>query len=326
MTLLAVQQVLSRVLTDPGFREAFFREPASVSVEYPLSERELASLAGLDQRRVETCAAMLLRDRVRFALYAFPASAHVLGPLMPELAPRFARRFPPVPTEDARLEREGPRMLTFVRELLAAGELGPAYLGEVMDFEHAVYHLSNSEAAWRSAEEVAALARRHPSWSSEEDVLASVPRTGEHTTVRVFSHDVVELADRLAAGDVPASAPRRPTVLLLTRRVESPRVHRQRVNRLTAELLSLCDGTRTAGAITDELAVRAGARAAPARAALARRTVAALVRLREAGVVGLSAGPTDPSSDGENGDRDRGPARRPRSGAFLAGIPERSPA
>jgi hypothetical protein len=287
VTLLAVQQVVSRVLTDPVFRESFFREPESASVAYPLSERELASLVRLDQARVGASAEMLLRDRVEFALSAFPASALILRPLMAELAPRLAREFPPVPTEDPRLEREGERFATLVLGLLAAGELGPEYLGDVVVFERAMSHLWNSEEAWRSAEELALLARLQPSSPSADDVLASVPRLGEHVTVGVFDYDVVDLTDRLTRGEVPESPPRQPTIIVLTRAVDGSGIRRQRVNGLTRDLLSLCDGTRTGQAVVGELAGRASA----------ERTVAVLCRLREGGVVGLTAGPESSCDD-----------------------------
>lgn len=279
-----MQQVLSRLLTDPTFREAFFGDPVTASGAYDLTPKELCSLAQLHEKRVGTHAFLLAHERVLFALNAFPVAATVLRPLSGELADKFARAFTPVPSQLPRMDLEAPRFAGLVDRLIAAGELGPAYLADVVHCELTIHELVSSEEAWSSAERALALRQAGSSVRSPDTVLASMPVMGRHVALRAFEHDVVHLIDRLRGGEVPETAHRLPTIVLFTRTVAPPAVARARVNGLTRELLGLCDGTRTCPEVAATLAEIVGV----GNAGLARfehRTMAALSRLFETRVL-----------------------------------------
>jgi hypothetical protein len=59
MTQAAVQAVIGRAVTDAGFREALFADPAQALAGYDLSAEEMAALEALDAEQVAAFAGTL---------------------------------------------------------------------------------------------------------------------------------------------------------------------------------------------------------------------------------------------------------------------------
>lgn len=286
MTLLDMQRVFSRILTDPEFHRSFAADDPSACAGYQLTDRELSSLRGLREARwdwVRLHSHLLAHGRLEMGLKALPLTQLVLGERVHAELDRFCREFPPVPEADSTVVVEARRLCRFVARLAEEGALEPAWAVEVAEYERICVVLGGSPQA---ADSAAAVARRNTEVTgpaAEHPEL--VPVTGAHTHLAAFRYPLVELLPVLERGEVPADlAPADQPLLILFCKV--PGVHQvqtSKVNRKTAALVRSCDGRRTVREVLD------GAAGGDPRVAAGAATV--IDQLRAAGVLGLRTGP-----------------------------------
>lgn len=280
MTLLDMQRVFSRILTDRDFHRAFVAGDESVCAPYDLTERELRSLRGLRWDWVGLHVDLLAHSRLEMALKGLPLTELVLHKQLHGHLDRFCREFPPVPEANSQLYVEATRLCRFIRRLTAEGTLTPAWGGEVATYEHTALTLSISTDA---AESSAAAADLNARWSgSTGDLDAVIPVAGPHVRVVTFGFPLLDLLSRLDDGEVPEQvAPaERPLTIMFHKLPGVYPTQTAKINAPTAALLDLCDGDRTLRAVLDVLVDRFGPR-------VELGALTAVDRFREAGVLGM---------------------------------------
>jgi hypothetical protein len=283
MTLLDMQRVFSRILTDRDFHLAFAAGDESVCAPYDLTERELRSLRGLRWDRVTAHAHLLTHGRLDMGFMALPLTQRLVQDQMHAVLDRFCREFPPVPQAANTPLVEGTRLCEFIGRLVATGELRPAYVADVAEYERNAMVLSTSPEAADSAAAVAASNEWIGGWAGE--LTESVPFAGPHVRVAAFRYPLVELLPLLDKGETPTDVyPAERPLLILFHKV--PGIHQVqtiKINSASAELLELCDGERTCREIVDLMIARLGPNAGTG-------ALMALDRLLATGVLGMRKG------------------------------------
>jgi hypothetical protein len=132
MTLLDMQRVLSRILTDKGFQRSFIRGDEPRPGTYRLTDRELGSLRGLRWDRVGLHADLLALGRLELALRPLPLTSLLLHEQLHRQLDRFCTDYPPVPQAVSALYLEATRMGQFCLGLLREGVLQPGWAADVV--------------------------------------------------------------------------------------------------------------------------------------------------------------------------------------------------
>ncbi|MGN9766404.1 hypothetical protein ACTMS2_14715 [Micromonospora sp. SD12] len=246
MSLLDMQRVFSRLLTDPYFQREFFADGADRPPGYDLTERELDSLRRMDRKRLRLHAGNLAHARLGLALKSTPLSALVLHTQLDRHLVRFCREYPPIPVAESAVILATTRLCEFAEKLFAEGELRPAYAWDLLRYEKHLLVQGFGVASCASAAEFAH--RTTPPGSFGDHV----PITGPHVLVDHFRHDLTALLPRLQSGDVPEHVPplAEPVRILFVKRPLKALVQTCRLNVAMESVWRRCDGVRT----VDEIA------------------------------------------------------------------------
>jgi hypothetical protein len=283
MTLLDMQRVFSRLLTDSDFQRRFVAGEDAVCAGYELTDRELTSLRGLKWDWVGLHTHLLAHNRMEMAFKGLPLTRELIHDQVHRLLDRFCRDHPPTPEAESAVYVETNRMARFLAELAAAGELDPVWAAEVAEYERVLVVLSITAA---SADSAAAVARLNATNTGPAAMLAeAVPVTGPHTHVGTFRYPLVDILPLLDSGVLPTDVrPDDQPLRILFHKVAG--VHQTqtlKINTPTAALLELCDGRRTVRAIVDHLVESYGP-------GVEAGVLAVVDRLRTIGVIGLRKG------------------------------------
>ena len=232
MTLLGMQTVLAQLYTDRVFREAFFADPIAMCARSQLSEAERHQLAALDRLQVERYAWSLQGKRLHLVRVLLPATANTLSE---QFAPLFCAYCDTQPSALEYVEEA----IAFTTFLSVAGITEPAYMDDLLTCER--MHL----------EVLYALAGASP---QDIEITPDVhPQLTAHARVAVCQYDMATLYP-LATDGARLEARPDPSLVLMGKVRDQLRVKWKRINATTAQLLSLCNGTRTVQAIIDEMA------------------------------------------------------------------------
>jgi len=256
VSLAQYQDALAHILTDGAFRAAFLDDPAAACAAHGLDAGETASLIEIDRTPMALHADLLGQARVMLALKALPATWKILGERVIETVAGFGAAYPPVPADEPALVVETLRYAAYLRGG-AAARLGlPAYAGDVVAYEAAVFEHSGSLAAWAAA---AALAEDGGAAVGDERAFAScVPVAGANVRIESFAYDVVRLVEALERGESPdAAACATPCTLVFVKTAGRRAVETLRVTPDVRALLELCDGTANGAAIAARLSASA---------------------------------------------------------------------
>ncbi|MBV9856465.1 MAG: PqqD family protein [Streptosporangiaceae bacterium] len=281
MTLLDMQRVFSRILTDKAFQQSFINGDAPSPAIYQLTERELGILRGLRWDRVGLQAELLAHRRLEVALKALPLTGLLLHGQLHDQLDRFCAEHPPTPQAASPVWAEATRLCEFAGKLIAEGTLRPAWARDLIRYERCVLDLTVSSQSAASAILVAELNADVGRPPAGPDDL--VPVAGPHAEITQFSYPLPDLIKLLRSGGLPDDV--RPLDLpLLILFYKSPRgpVQVVRINEATAALIGACDGDRTIAGVAEQLSRTVGS-GAKART----RVAATIAQLRDAGVVGL---------------------------------------
>lgn len=281
MTLLDMQRVLSRILTDKPFQQSFSNGDAPSPAIYQLTEHELGILRGLRWDRVGVQTEFLAHRRLEVALKALPLTGLLLHDQLHDQLDRFCAEHPPRPRAAGPVWAEATRLCEFASKLIAEGTLRPAWARDLIRYERCVLDLTVSSRSAASATDVAELNADTGRPPADPDDL--VPVAGPHAEVVQFSYPLPDLIKLLLSGGLPDDVRPldRPLLILFYQRPRGP-VRVVRINEATAALIEACDGDRTIAGVTEQLSRTVGS-GAKART----RVAATIAQLRDAGVVGL---------------------------------------
>jgi hypothetical protein len=283
MTLLDMQRVLSRILTDKAFQRSFIEGDEPDPAAYRLTGRELSSLRDLRWDRVGRHAELLAHGRLELALKSLPLTRLLLRGQLYEHLDRFCAEYPPTPEAASHAWTEGSRLCDFATRLISEEILRPAWAADLVRYERILLALATSAEAAASAIRTSELndAGQEPGWPSAHLVAV----TGPHAEVASFGYPLVDLIPMLQDGHPPTSVHRleRPLLLLFYKAPRGP-VRIVRINEPTAALINSCDGDQTVAGVTDLLSARFGS-------GIQARAAASFGWLRENGVVAFRKRP-----------------------------------
>lgn len=288
MTLLDMQRVLSRILTDKSFQQAFILGDEPRPATYQLSERELGSLRGLNWDRVGLHSDLLAHSRLELALKALPLTSLLLHQQLHGQLDRFCADYPPIPLPASQLYLEATRLCDFAIQLIGEGALRPGWAADVVAYERILLRLVHSDEAAASGALVAELNKATlplvPDWPPVNPCDV-VPVAGPHIMIASFSYPLPDVLPMLDNGEIPASVQplERPLFLLFHKQPRVP-VAIIKVNVPTVTLVDACDGHRTVAAVAARLSRQFGS-------GTGQQAVAALGWLRDSGVIGLRKRP-----------------------------------
>jgi len=279
MTLLDMQRVLSRILTDKAFQRSFIEGDEPDPAAYRLTGRELSSLRDLRWDRVGLHAGLLAHGRLELALKSLPLTRLLLHEQLYEQLDRFCAEYPPTPEAASHAWSEGSRLCDFVTRLIGEEVLRPDWAADLVRYERILLALATSAEAAASAVRTS---ERNDEQAGPEPGRPSahlVPVTGPHVEVASFGHPLVELIPMLQDGHPPISVHRleRPLLLLFHKAPRGP-VRIVRINEPTAALITSCDGDQTITGVMDLLSAQFGP-------GVQARAAASFDWLRENGVV-----------------------------------------
>jgi hypothetical protein len=246
MSLLDMQRVFSRLLTDPHFQRDFFAEDAGRPSGYDLTERELDSLRRMDRKRLRLHAGNLAHARLGLALKSTPLSAMLLHTQLDRHLVRFCQEYPPVPAPESAVILATTRLCDFAENLFAEGELRPAYAWDLLRYEK---HLLVQGFGMASCDSAAEFAHRE---DPEGPIGGLVPVTGAHVLVDHFQHDLPALLPRLQGGEVPEDVVPlpEPVRIMFVKQPMKALVQTCRLNAAMELVWRRCDGIQT----VDEIA------------------------------------------------------------------------
>lgn len=252
MSLSNMQSLLGRILTDEQLRNAFFKSPERVFDGYELTQREMESLRKLDAHRLSFYTSDLKRRRIDIALKAFPMTKFLVSDEINQFVAAYCQQFPPTLDSAVPALREQIRFYQFLLQLIADGKLRSKYLEDILEYEKNLFFIGNSVEASRSASEFARANRSLPDDFTMELIWNLKPTRGAHVEASSFTYDVIELVSYLSGREVPELAPKA-TYLLFSKIPNELGVRTSKINRATLDLVLLCDGARTTGAILSKL-------------------------------------------------------------------------
>jgi|SRR5262245_31010669 len=253
MSLFKMQSLLGRILIDDQLRNAFFKDPERVFDGYELTHREMESLRKLDADRLNFYASGLKRRRIDIALKAFPLTKFLASDEINQFVATYCQEFPPTLDSAAHALREHIGFYQFLVRLIADGKLRSKYLADILEYEKNLFFIGNGVEASRSASEFARANRMLPDDFTMELIWNLKPTRGAHAEASSFTYDVIELASYLSGREVPDLAPKT-TYLLFSKIPDALGVRTSKINKATLDLVSLCDGARTTGAVLSKLA------------------------------------------------------------------------
>ncbi|MCA1568640.1 MAG: Os1348 family NHLP clan protein [Acidobacteria bacterium] len=277
MSVLEMQRLLGKVLTNEDLRNAFLRDPHSVCQTYELTPRERESLSLIDANRFKIYAASLQEGRVSLALVAFPLTKLVLSEEGGPLVARYCKENPPLPVSSSPMFNEAMVFYSFLNKLVATGEMKSKYLRDVLEYEKNLFFIGNDVETSRSSSDFARLNREIIDNLTDEVMLDSKPIKGAHAEVVSFDYDVIELAALLAKQEMPDLETKH-TYLLFSKVPNEVGIKTSKINKSTMRLILMCDGTRKTEAILSELARDNGTES---KDVVARLTSACLPILRQ---------------------------------------------
>lgn len=286
MSLLDMQRVFSKILTNDRFRSDFIADPERVCSVYDLESSEIKSLVSLDMSVVAKYAMMLKESRVSLALEALPVTSLLLGHDVHAISERYAQECPPVPASSSPMFNEARMFQQYLLGLVDSGELKTKYVREVSTYEMTLFFLANDV----SCSETAKAFTRDNAGAADADLdgeaLKLKPLRGQHARLVTFRYNIVELMPMIANGESP-DVPEQATHMLFYKIPHEVGVKTNRVNGPTKDLLELCDGTRSVESLLSELSGRYGVKTEAAKAKLEAGCLAALRQLVQTSVVTL---------------------------------------
>jgi hypothetical protein len=182
MDLTRQQELLARLATDTPFRRHFLASPSAVADALGLEPEGRAWLTALNREEVERYAASLLRKRQVEVAGLLPLTVQALGPRFGPLFVRHAERGPPRGPD--RVRADALAFVAFLRTCRRDTSLHP------IEADVACY-----EAAW-----------------------LETGRPGRRLVVRWFRCPVRRVLDYLARGREFRDVPRRPCLVVWSRR------------------------------------------------------------------------------------------------------------
>ena len=278
MSLLGLQSILARLYTDSAFRAVVFRDPSDDGTG--LSDEEQQLLAALDRGQVERFARSLQQKRLGLVRELLPAATRLIGGQLDRCFFAYCDRYPSAPERWA-------EAIAFIDDLM--GELPlydsdrhlPGYWCDLLTCER--LHLELRAATIRAADPLLPPSSA-PTLATEDQLNARPQLTGQ-VRVAAFQYNMAALYPTVVRGEVTEAQPD-PSFILMVAMPSETRVRMKRINAPSAQLLTLCDGTRKLEAILDEVA--AGLHLAPSdRPVFERECRRFLTPLAENGLVRL---------------------------------------
>lgn len=237
MSLIEMQRALSVILTSPGVRHEYQRDPDFALRQFSLTERERTTLAALDSGRLQRYSAMLIAGRLELALKALPVTRLLLpADFTMKFGELYSRDYPPVILAGSAMLHEVHSIRQFITDLTQSQVLNDPYLCNVVRFEASVFHLTNDIEAFSAA------TRCH------QELVTPVtdttrPLLERHVLICTFDSDILAILNALRHGRRPEEhLLSSTTILLLRRNVDTPAVSIIRLNEASRELLQKCDG------------------------------------------------------------------------------------
>jgi hypothetical protein len=268
MGLLDVQSVLARLYTDSAFRTAFFDDPSAARTGLTGDEQSL--LAGIDRQQVERFARSLKQKRLGPVRELLPATATLLSD-------SFAGYFFDYCDRQPSAREKSDEATAFMDYLLSAlpgitRELHlPGCWHDLLTCErlHVELLASPADTADPSPPAAPAVAPMGP--------LCAYPKRTGRVRIAAFQHDMEMLFPKAVGGELTDAQPA-PCFVLIARTPAAARARLKRINAPSAQLLTLCDGTRKLSDILAEVAagLRLTARERPAFTAECLRFLAPL--------------------------------------------------
>jgi hypothetical protein len=285
MSMIEMQRLLSRILTDADFRQVFVNDPQEACGAYVLTSKEADSLKAIDRVRMESYALMLRDGRVGLGLKAFPVTSRLLPPDFHNFSVRYVSEYPPVPGPGAPMLLEAMTLYRFIAGLVAEGSLDVPYLREVLEYEKNLFLIGNDLEIAALANACAAANACLPEDLTEDEVRHLKPCSDGHVLVSRFGLNVIELLSHLSKGRTPEACPEEETYILFLKIPHHAGVSISRLNKVTANLLGLCSGERTTAELLAELASDAGITSDAGKAELAVRCVGMLKQLVKSNII-----------------------------------------
>jgi hypothetical protein len=286
MSLLDMQRMFSKILTDNRFRSEFIADPERVCGVYDLEASEVKSLVSLDMSVVVKYAMMLQESRVSLALEALPVTKLLLGHDVHAISELYAQDCPPVPASSSPMFNEARMFHQYLINLVDAGELKTKYVREVSTYEMTLFFLASDVSCSETARTFARDNDGVADAGLGGEALKLKALKGEHARLVTFRYNIVELMPLIANGESP-NVPEQATHMLFYKIPHEVGVKTNRVNGPTKDLLDLCDGTRPVKSLLSELSGRYGVKTEAARAKLEAGCFAALKHLLQTSVVTL---------------------------------------
>jgi len=279
MSLIEMQKALCRVLTDHNTRLQYLDDPASVLTIFDLDSREKECLMGLDRRRLQRYADMLLLNRLDLAFKALPRiRACFWRRFIAEHATEYGKAFPPVPVIDrSPMLKEVQHVTEFLRNLIRSNKVGIPAVENVLRYETTMFFLATESDTNKLTREF------EDNWNRSRGMPVlreSVPVLTPGARIESFEFDVLREADDPASLDLARLD--KPTFVVFHRRANVRRVRVFRVNSSTAVLLRSCDGVANVQTICQQVFQDAG------DGAVLRKTVQAISGLQASGLVALA--------------------------------------
>jgi len=284
MSLLGMQRVISRILTDKQFRTAFTDDPQGVISAYELTPKEIRSVKALDLKAASSYARLLAEGRVGLALNAFPLSRILLLPDIHRYIDEYCQENPPTPATLSPMFFESMIFYAFILKVIERGDPVSPYLRDVIEYEKNLFYIANSVEASASASRFAADNQKWGGGLSLEAVGPLKPVKGEHAQVVRFRYKVTELLPLIERQEVPTVG-EDPMDLLFFKRPLHVGVKTCKINCSTRELLESCDGSRTTNTIIVDLWRTAGATTNAARDCIAAGVIRILDYLQASAVI-----------------------------------------
>lgn len=240
MSMVEMQAALARLYVDGPFLDRFCADPGTVLRDYDLTPREAGALAALDREAVRKFAGSLRsktwgRFRVPYVL---------LRALSPAITFRYFKRFyelrtvrPNEPFYALTLELGE----FFERSFSGNPEL-PPYASELARYER-LFFIARFRP--RAGGETPGSARSVAGTLTRDSRPAARPGI---TRAR-FDYDMRALDRALSEGTVPEGVEKKECQVVFQSFEQLGRARKFRVSPATAELLTLCDGTRDLAAI-----------------------------------------------------------------------------
>src|SRR5262245_4782747 len=208
MSLLNMQRLLGKILTDEQLRDTFLKEPERVFDEYELTPREMESLRKLDAERLTFYASALKRRRIVVGLRAFPLTKFLISNELNQFVTTYCQEFPPTADGAAYMLDEYMGFYQFLVRLIADGKLSSNYLEDVLEYEKNLFFIGNNVDASRSASEFARANRMLPDDFTMDLIWNLKPITGPHVEASSFTYDVIALGSHLSNRELPDLAPK----------------------------------------------------------------------------------------------------------------------